>query len=134
MNNLFPILNTNRLILDEVQAKDAQDVFELLSDEEVVKFYDLDAFTHLNQAHEIIAEDLKKYQNGSHLRWAIRDKVTYEFMGSIGIKYIDDNHSAILGYEFKKSTWGKGIATEALHQVIHFLLSDDLLIPITLIL
>ena len=89
MNNLFPILNTNRLILDEVQAKDAQDVFELLSDEEVVKFYDLDAFTHLNQAHEIIAEDLKKYQNGSHLRWAIRDKVTYEFMGSIGIKYIN---------------------------------------------
>lgn len=126
MNKLFPKLKSCRLILNQVQSQDDKDVFEILSDEEVVKFYDLEAFTHLSQASELIIDDLQKYQNGTHLRWAVRDKCTYEFIGSIGIKYIDDNHSAILGYEFKKSTWGKGIATEALKQVIHFLLKDDM--------
>lgn len=127
MNKSFPKLSSKRLILDEITLHDAKDVFDLLSDKEVVKFYDLEVFTNLNQANELITEDLQKYHNGTHLRWAIRDESTYEFMGSIGIKFIDDNHSAILGYEFKKSTWGKGIATEALQQIIKFLLNHDLL-------
>ncbi|PAJ74007.1 hypothetical protein CJF42_12700 [Pseudoalteromonas sp. NBT06-2] len=127
MNKLFSTLNSTRLILNDVQSNDAKDIFKMLCDKDVVKFYDFDVFNNISQASELINSDFQKYQNGTHLRWAVRDKNSYEFMGSIGIKYIDENHSAILGYEFKKSTWGKGIATEALQQVIRFLLKDDFL-------
>jgi len=127
MNKPLPKLSSKRLILDDTKPADSKVIFEILSDEDVVKFYDFEQFTSLNQATELIINDLQKYQNGTHLRWAVRDKYTYEFIGSIGIKYSDENHSATLGYEFKKSTWGKGIATEALQQVIDFLLKADLL-------
>lgn len=45
-------------MLNEVQSQDDKDVFEILSDEEVVKFYDLDSFSHLSQASELIIDDL----------------------------------------------------------------------------
>jgi ribosomal-protein-alanine N-acetyltransferase len=124
MNKPFPKLTSTRLILDETKSNDAKTIFEMFSDKEVVEFYDFAQFTDLNQANVLINDDLQKYQSGTHLRWAVRDKVSNAFLGSIGIKYSDENHSATLSYEFKKSTWGKGIATEALQQVIHFLLQD----------
>jgi len=127
MNKLFPKLTSTRLVLDEVNSEDAQDIFEILSDEDVVKFYDFEQFTNVNQASELICNDLKKYQSGTHLRWAVRDNTTHNFLGSIGMKFNEANHSATLGYEFKKVTWGKGIATEALQQVINYLLKSDLL-------
>jgi len=127
MNKLFPILTSSRLILDETKPADAKDIFEVFSDKDVVKFYDFDVFNHQSEANELINDDLQKYQNDTHLRWAVRDKFSYEFLGSIGIKFNDENQSATIGYEFKKSTWGKGIATDALEQVIHFLFHEKLL-------
>lgn len=59
MNKSFPKLSSKRLILDEITSHDAKDVFDLLSDKEVVKFYDLEVFTNLNQANELIAEVYK---------------------------------------------------------------------------
>ncbi|WP_157575761.1 hypothetical protein [Pseudoalteromonas sp. '520P1 No. 423'] len=46
-------------MLNEVQSQDDKDVFEILSDEEVVKFYDLDSFSHLSQVSELIPKLLQ---------------------------------------------------------------------------
>ncbi|SFC61204.1 GNAT family N-acetyltransferase [Pseudoalteromonas denitrificans] len=122
MNNQFPTLTTSRLLLDEVTLVDTAEIYEIFSDSKVIKYYDFEQFTDLKQAVELIEQDQKKYNNGSHLRWAVREKTSLKLIGSIGIKWNNDNHSATLGYEFNQSTWGKGFATEALKQVINYLL------------
>ena len=46
----FPVLETNRLRLDKLSKEDSNSLFELFSDNSVVEYYDLEAFTDLSQA------------------------------------------------------------------------------------
>jgi ribosomal-protein-alanine N-acetyltransferase len=51
---LFPILETNRLRLDSLSIEDSNSVFELFSNDSVVEYYDLEAFTEESQATKLI--------------------------------------------------------------------------------
>ncbi|WP_309137866.1 hypothetical protein [Paenibacillus sp. SC116] len=55
-NNLmsFPILETERLILRQLRLEDAIELFDYFSKDEVTEFYDLDSFTDMKQAEELI--------------------------------------------------------------------------------
>ncbi len=121
MNNNFPILHTHRLLLNEVAKDDAIALFEMFSAADVVQYYDLNQFSKLSQAQELIERDQQKYLAKTHLRWAVRIKKNGNFIGSVGIKWNQENHSVTLGYEFNNKHWGKGYATEAIRQVIHYL-------------
>lgn len=122
--NTFPTLQTTRLILDEQKLDDAKDIFTMFADPEVTKYYDL-AFTDEAEATELIKDDAEHYLNGKSVRWAFRDKQSGAFIGSGGInRFEQSNHVAVIGYEFCKSAWGKGYATEAIAEMIEFIFSD----------
>lgn len=50
----FPILETERLILRQLRLEDAIELFDYFSKDEVTEFYDLDSFTDMKQAEELI--------------------------------------------------------------------------------
>ncbi len=50
----FPVLEINRLVLDELSMADSNSIFELFSNELVVEHYDLEVFTELSQATKLI--------------------------------------------------------------------------------
>lgn len=52
---LFPVLETERLVLREVTNKDAQQIFDYLSDEEVMKYYGLEPFKTIDEALDEIS-------------------------------------------------------------------------------
>jgi len=124
--NKFPILESERLILDEIKLKDSKVIFEMFSDPEVVEFYDFEVFKNEEEAIKLIESDLQKTKDKKLIRWAIREKSTGELIGGCGLNRFEfHNHVTVISYEFIKNSWGKGYATEAISQMVEFAFSAD---------
>ena len=68
------MLETKRLRLDQLSKEDSNSLFELFSDDSVVEYYDLNAFTELSQASNLIEFFNSRFNENSGIRWAIRLK------------------------------------------------------------
>jgi [ribosomal protein S5]-alanine N-acetyltransferase len=60
-----------------------------------------------------------RYQSRSGIRWAIREATSDELIGSCGFNsWSEKMRNATIGYDLKRARWGKGIATEALSEIV----------------
>ena len=119
------IVETDRLILREMEFSDENDMFELESDPEVHLYIENNPVKSIETIKEIISHLKKQYQENGTGRWVVIDKQSQEFLGCTGLKYFSEkvnNHHNFyeLGYRFKKKHWGKGYATEACKAVIEY--------------
>lgn len=115
----FPVLETHRLTLDKLSQDDSNSVFELFSNDLVVKYYDLEAFTERSQAHHLITLFHSRFEERSGIRWAIRLKETNQFIGTCGFNSWSPNmKNAVLGYDLLPQYWGMGFTTEAIHRIV----------------
>ncbi|KAF7780462.1 ribosomal-protein-alanine N-acetyltransferase [Pseudoalteromonas marina] len=80
----FPILNTPRIVLDQVTAADSMALFELFSNQSVIKYYDLEAMTDLTQASNLITLFNARFNENLGIRWAIRLKKSNKLIGTCG--------------------------------------------------
>jgi ribosomal-protein-alanine N-acetyltransferase len=116
---MFPKLETSRLLLTELEHTDACSVFELFSNEHVVEFYDMAAFTTVLEAEQLIQRMRDRYDSKAGIRWGIRLKSSNEFIGTCGFNsWNSAMRNAVIGYELSESLWGQGLATEALIEII----------------
>ena len=121
MDNNFPKIKTNRLILREVTRADAEDMLSYLSDEDVVKHMGLEPFQSIADALDEIEwyQSILKEQTG--IRWGITEKDSGKVIGSCGFLNRQAKHfRAEVGFELSKVFWGKGIASEALNAVVRY--------------
>src|SRR5689334_8088472 len=116
----FPTLETDRLLLRQLAAADAQDCFLFLSDEENIRYYDPAPMTQLEQAEESIERHRRRFAQHEALRWGITLKGENRVMGNGGYAWDADNHLAVLSYILAKHYWNKGIMTEVLIAMIQF--------------
>ena len=116
----FPILTTNRLVLDKLVAEDADVLYQYFSNPDVVAFYDLEAFTDIEQAVNLIQLFSTRFDEGLGIRWAIRLKKGGEFVGTCGFNSWNKRmKTAVIGYDVSKSYWGNGYATESVKAIIN---------------
>ena len=66
-----PRLETQRLILREITPADAEAIFHIFADDEVTRYYDLDTFTDIDQAHRLVARMADRFRSGQAMRWGI---------------------------------------------------------------
>ncbi|HTK11144.1 MAG TPA: GNAT family N-acetyltransferase [Ktedonobacteraceae bacterium] len=116
---IFPVLETRRLLLREMQLEDIRSLFAVLSDLEVVRFYDT-PFTQLEQVERAIERHHFRFLHGDGLRWGITLKDEQKVIGNCGYAWDKDNHFAVLSYVLGRPYWGQGIMTEALGAIIHY--------------
>ena len=67
----FPNIESDRLNLSELQATDVEDVFNLFSNQSVIAYYDLEAFSAPEQAHDLINLFKSRHKESAGIRWAI---------------------------------------------------------------
>ena len=116
---IFPVLETNRLRLDKLAKDDSNSLFELFSDISVVEYYDLEAFTELSQASNLIEFFNTRFKDNAGIRWAIRLKETNQLIGTCGFNtWSPKMKNAVIGYDLLPKFWGKGYSTEAVHGII----------------
>jgi ribosomal-protein-alanine N-acetyltransferase len=115
----FPVLETSRLILDKLSQEDSTSLFALFSDNLVVEYYDLDVFTELSQASNLIAFFNSRFNENTGIRWAIRLKETDQFIGTCGFNtWSHKMKNAVVGYDLLPKYWGRGLTTEAVHRIV----------------
>lgn len=109
-------IETDRLILREIEEYDVQGILELDSDPEVHRYLGEKPIKSIEESESIIRYIRNQYEEDGMGRWAVIDKMTNEFIGWSGLKYEkevrEEMHYYDLGYRLKKKFWGKGIATE----------------------
>ncbi|RIW38782.1 N-acetyltransferase [Bacillus salacetis] len=118
---VFPLLETERLILREITVEDAQAIYENFSDDRVTEYYDLETFTDLSQAEALIHKLLSGFTSREQVRWAITIKPEDLLIGTCGFHAIEKEHFKVeAGYELNPDFWGRGIMREALNAIFTY--------------
>lgn len=112
------ILETERLVLREFDISDAQSMYELNLDPEVIKYTGDPPFKSLDEAKTFL-ENYQDYQKNGFGRWAMITKEENEFIGWCGLKLNEETYID-LGFRIFRKHWGKGYATEAARACINY--------------
>lgn len=107
------ILETERLILRELNDNDFEALCKILLDSETMYAYQ-GAFS-IEEAHNWLNSQLERYKNYGYGLWAVVLKENNEMIGQCGLTIQTWKDSKVLevGYLFQKKYWHHGYATEA---------------------
>ena len=118
---IFPTLETKRLKLIEITPIHTESIFEILSLEEVTRYYGTDRFTSIEEAKKLIDMFQKNFYEKRSMRWGIVLKKDNKFIGTLGLNGLQlKNKKAEIGYEIHPSYWRKGYTSEAIHEVLRY--------------
>ena len=123
--SLNMLIETQRLILREIELSDDQAMFELDSDPRVHRYLGNNMFERIEQSQELIHQIRKQYIENGIGRWAAIEKSSGCFIGWSGLKFIretENNHTHFydVGYRLMPRFWGKGYATESAKAAIEY--------------
>jgi [ribosomal protein S5]-alanine N-acetyltransferase len=117
----FPCIETPRLLLRELRREDAEAVFRIFSEAEVMKYLNMDVFTTIEQAQALIERQRQRFEQKERFRWGIALKESNTIIGTGG--YVAWNRqwcNAELGYDLARRYWGQGMMAEAARAMIQF--------------
>ncbi len=115
---VFPVIETERLILRELRVEDSEDFYHYFSDPKVIKYYDWDGPKSVKVAEKIIKNDIKKYNKMKSLKWAITMKGEDVLIGTCFYFNFVCQSRAEVAVNLAREYWGQGIVTEAMSAVV----------------
>jgi [ribosomal protein S5]-alanine N-acetyltransferase len=120
-----PIVETERLILRELLAKDAEAMFAMDCDPDVHKFLGNNPIQKIEETIKTIEMVRQQYLDNGIGRWAMIEKSSGEFVGWTGLKFMKEpinNHINFYetGYRLAQKHWNKGYATESTKAALHY--------------
>ena len=125
-----PVLASERLVLRLAEAPDARALFALYSDRKLMRYWNHDAWTMVEQADRAIAEARLEYARGASMHYVIEQRASRAVIGSCALydigQYEGDGYGygAMLGYLLSPREWGKGYLTEAMLEFLDHVFLD----------
>lgn len=113
------IAETPRLRLRHFTRDDVQDMTQVMGDPEVMK-YSLKGSLSVEQTHDFLEDVITTYARKGYGLWALEEKSSRRVIGYCGYYFptIDGQDVIELGYRLARTSWGKGLATEAAVAVV----------------
>lgn len=120
------LIETERLLLRKFKPSDVEFMFKnWASDEEVFRFFTRHPHKDISQTEEIVKEWVNSYSQEDIYNWAIELKDKGEIIGQISIVHQSEKYSLCeVGLTVGRAFWGRGVGTEALKEVISFMIND----------
>ncbi|MTI38082.1 GNAT family N-acetyltransferase [Fulvivirga lutimaris] len=112
----IPAIKTDRLLLRPIVKSDIDNIYNGLSNPEVIKYYGV-SFDSL----EATKEQMEWFEKSSQCWWAICSLDNKQFYGAAGVNDISLPHKkAEIGFWLLPDYWREGIISEAIPLVINF--------------
>jgi ribosomal-protein-alanine N-acetyltransferase len=116
-----PTLETERLRLAPLVVSDAEPIFPLMRDAEVMAFWDMPESDDPDLITSIVEGQVEEMVSGRAVYWAMRALGDAQFLGVCDLSEIDRrHHRAEVGFMLGREAWGQGYALEAMQAVISF--------------
>ena len=117
----FPIIETERFILREIMDSDVEEVFEMRSNPELMRFIPRPICKLKEEAFLHIQTLQKGYAENDSVNWGISYKNDHKIIGIIGyVRMQPDNFRAEIGYILNKPNHKNGVMREILKPIMHF--------------
>lgn len=119
--NPFPTIYTERLVLRQLTTADAQDLFELNTNNDVLKYLEFLRMKTIDDAHLKIENLNTGIENNESIIWAISTKENPKLMGTICLFHFKKQHyRGEIGYILHSDFWRKGILNESMQAVLNY--------------
>ena len=112
-----PVIESARLVLRNISVNDAEDIFQLRTNEEAMKYIKKPKLRSLEDVYELI----KVMNSPERMQWGITIKNENKIIGTIGYhRIIKDHYRAEIGYMLDPAYWNTGLMSEAIAKVIEY--------------
>jgi len=117
--NVNETIRTERLLLRPTRTTDAGAALDIFSDFETMEYWSNEPINTVDEAQQLIEDDIKWAALESTCNWAIALPETDLYIGKISLFQISkQNRRGEVGYLLNRKHWGKGYMSEALSAVL----------------
>ena len=121
MAKTFPVIETPRLKLRQPCAADVEPLLRMMQDKAVLRYFGMEAFKAEQESLAQVAWYNRCFDESKGVWWIITEKDVGTYIGDVGFFKYEKRHArAELGYKLSPVFWRRGIATEALTQVLAY--------------
>ncbi len=114
-------LTTERLHLRPLQPADAEPLFAIFSNAQVMRFWSTGPWPSVAHGRELIERDCKELAAGEHIRLGIFMNMGGELIGTCSLFNFDAQcRRAEVGYALTPSVWGRGLVHEAVSALLAY--------------
>jgi ribosomal-protein-alanine N-acetyltransferase len=109
----IPTLKTNRVVLREFSELDADPLRLILSEPGALRYFPSSKPPPIERVRKIIESHKNHWSEHGFGWWAAVDRADNQLLGWCGLGLLPETDEIEIKYLFKRSHWGRGIATEA---------------------
>jgi RimJ/RimL family protein N-acetyltransferase len=108
----IPTVTTSRLMLRPFREEDADRLHEILSEEDILRYFPNPGDPTLDQIRKLIANQLRHWEEHGFGWWAVEPTGEDQLIGWNGLQYLPDTDEIEIGFLLSKSYWNQGLTTE----------------------
>jgi [ribosomal protein S5]-alanine N-acetyltransferase len=118
-------LQAKRLLLRPLRDSDAEALFGIFSDPQVMRYWSTPPWTSLDQARSMIERDIEAMAAGEHVRLGLERTGDGALIGTCTLFALSEQcRRAEVGYAMASHAWGKAYMDEALRALLNFGFSE----------
>jgi ribosomal-protein-alanine N-acetyltransferase len=118
---IFPVLETERLVLRQVTAGDTDALFRMLADPAVSRYLGREPYSTMDQAAARVQAYADEFAAQTGLAWAVTQRSDGQFMGLCRYtQFFKFHYRAEIGYLLSQAWWGRGVMPEAVSAALEF--------------
>jgi ribosomal-protein-alanine N-acetyltransferase len=108
-----PTLFTARLRLRPFSIEDADALFQLQDDAEVMRYFPNPQPPSREKILKNVKEQITHWEQYGYGQWIVELEASRQVMGWAGLQYLPETDESEVGYLLGKAFWGQGYASEA---------------------
>lgn len=118
---VFPTLHTNRLLLSKTTFDNAEALYLLRKNEDVMRYIDRPRPNNVDDIKALIEKIHSRIESGDGIEWGITHKETNTYIGTISFhRLIKEDYRAEIGYLMDPAFHGRGLMQEAVNAVLQY--------------
>ena len=117
----FKNLESNRLLLRQIIPDDVNEIFDLRSNADVMKYVPRPLCTNVGEAMDLVNMMQQRLETNEGINWGITLKGNNKLIGFIGhYRILWEHFRSEIGYMLSPAQQGKGITSEAIQLVVNY--------------